>query len=201
MNEEFIENGLLNQQIMGDHMFTNIETNRLVLKCVDQSDRDFIFEEFQNDFINRYLYDEEPMTDISQADELINFYTMVEPRKQNRWVLIDKTTNKKLGTCGYHLWNPDHKEVEIGFELMEQHNGKGYMQEAVEAIIDFARQKMKVERINAVVYIKNEKCIKLLNRLGFIKVGEEETEFRGHIYFHNIYALEIKPNLKSNPGG
>ena len=175
---------------MGDHMFTNIETNRLVLKCIDHSDRDFIFEEFQNDFINRYLYDEEPMTDISQADELIDFYTMVEPRKQNRWVLIDKTTNTKLGTCGYHLWNPDNKEVEIGFELMEQYNGKGYMLEAIEAIIEFAKHKMKVERINAIAYIKNKNCIKLLERLRFIKVGEEETEFRGQIYLHNIYVLK-----------
>lgn len=172
-------------------MFTNLETNRLVLKCINHSDRDFIFEEFQNDFINRYLFDEEPMTDISQADELIDFYTMVEPRKQNRWVLIDKTINTKLGTCGYHLWNPDNKEVEIGFELMEQYNGMGYMLEAIEAIIEFASQKMKVERINAVVYIKNEKCIKLLERLRFIKVGEDETEFRGQIYRHNMYALKI----------
>ncbi len=182
-------------------MFTNIETNRLVLKCIDLSDRDFIFEEFQNDFINRYLYDEEPMTDISQADELIDFYTVVEPRKQNRWVLIDKITNTKLGTCGFHLWNLDNKEVEIGFELMEQHNGKGYMLEAVEAIIEFASHKMKVERIKAITSINNINCIKLLERLRFVKVGEEETEFRGHMYFHNIYALEIKPNLKSNPGG
>ena len=127
-------------------MFTNLETNCLVLKCIDHSDRDFIFEEFQNDFINRYLYDEKPMTEVSQADELIDFYTMVEPRKQNRWVLIDKTTNTKLGTCGYHLWNPDNKEVEIGFELMEQYNGKGYMLEAIEAIIEFARHKMKVKK-------------------------------------------------------
>ena len=172
-------------------MFTDIETNRLVLKCIDCGDRDFIFEEFQNDFINRYLYDEEPMTDISQADELIHFYTPVEPRKQNRWVLIDKTTNKKLGTCGYHLWNPDNKEVEIGFELMEQYNGKGYMLEAIEAIIEFARHEMEVERINAIAYIQNKGCIKLLERLKFIKVGEEETEFRGQIYLHNIYALKI----------
>ncbi len=172
-------------------MFIDLETKRLVLKCIDHSDRDFIFEEFQNDFINRYLYDEEPMTDISQADEIIDFYTMVEPRKQNRWVLIDKTTNTKLGTSGFHLWNPDTKEVEIGFELLEQYNGKGYMLEAIEAIIEFARQKMKVERINAVVYIKNKKCIKLLERLSFIKVGEEETEFRGQIYLHNIFALKI----------
>jgi RimJ/RimL family protein N-acetyltransferase len=172
-------------------MFTNIETNRLLLKCIDPSDRDFIFEEFQNDFINRYLYDEEPMTDISQADQLIDFYTMVEPRRQNRWILIDKATNTKLGTCGFHLWNPENKEVEIGFELMEQYNGKGYMLEATEAIIEFARNKMDVKRIIAVVYIENENCIKLLERLGFMKGGEEETEFRGQLYPHKVYALKM----------
>jgi [ribosomal protein S5]-alanine N-acetyltransferase len=178
-------------------MFTNLETNRLILKCIDHSDRDFIFEEFQNDFINRYLYDEEPMTDISQADELIDFYTMSEPRKQNRWVLIDKATNTKLGTCGFHLWNPDHKEVEIGFELMEQYNGRGYMLEAVEAIIDFAENKIKVERINAIVYVENQNCIKLLVKLGFIKADEDETEFRGQIYHHSIYVLKIQPGLNT----
>jgi ribosomal-protein-alanine N-acetyltransferase len=181
----------LNKNFSGDYMFTNIETNRLVLKCIDQIDRDLIFEEFQNDFINRYLFDAEPMTEISQADELIDFYTTDEPRRQNRWVLIDKTTNTKLGTCGYHLWNPDKKEVEIGFELMEPYNGKGYMLEAVKAIIEFAKHKMGVERINAIVYIENNKCIQLLERLGFVKVGEEETEFRGQIYLHFVYALKI----------
>lgn len=174
-------------------MFVNIETKRLFLKCVDQSDREFIFEEFQNDFINGYLYDEEPMTEILQADELIDFYTMAEPRNQNRWVLIDKIAKTKLGTCGFHRWNPGSKEVETGFELMEKYNGMGYMQEAVEAIIEFAWQIMKVERIIAVVYKKNEKCIKLLERLRFTKVAAEETEFRGQRYFHYRYALEIKP--------
>lgn len=172
-------------------MFTNIETNRLVLKCIDPGDRDFIFEEFQNDFINRYLYDGEPMTELSQADELIDFYTMPEPRRQNRWALIDKTTNTRIGTCGFHLWDPDNKEVEIGFELMEQFTGRGYMREAVEAVVDFAKHKMKVERLNAIVYIENRNCIKLLERLGFIKAGEKDTEFRGRIYLHNVYVLKI----------
>jgi [ribosomal protein S5]-alanine N-acetyltransferase len=172
-------------------MFTNIETNRLILKCIDHNDRDFIFEEFQNDFINRYLFDAEPMTDISQADELIDFYTMIEPRKQTRWVLIDRTTNAKLGTCGFHLWFPDKKEVEIGFELMERYNGKGYMLEAVKALIEFAKDRMRVERINAIVYINNKKCVQLLEKLRFIKVGEDDTEYRGQIYLHYVYALQI----------
>ena len=117
-------------------MFVNIETKRLLLKCVDQSDREFIFEEFQNDFINKYLYDEEPMTDIEQADDLIEFYNIKEPRNQNRWVLINKLENKIMGTCGFHLWDRKENKVELGFELMQQYNGKGYMTEAVEAIID-----------------------------------------------------------------
>ncbi len=171
-------------------MFTNIETDRLLLRCIDHSDREFILEEFQNDFVNRYLFDAEPMTGISQADELIDFYTMAEPRRQNRWVLIDKATNTKLGTCGFHLWNPDNKDVEIGFELMEQHNGKGYMREAAEAIIEFAKHEMKVEKINAIVYVENQKCIRLLERLGFLKVGEEATLFRGQSYLHHVYALK-----------
>jgi len=28
-------------------MFVNIETKRLLLKCIDKSDREFIFEEFR----------------------------------------------------------------------------------------------------------------------------------------------------------
>jgi [ribosomal protein S5]-alanine N-acetyltransferase len=171
-------------------MFTNLETNRLALKNIDRSDRDFIFDEFQNDFINRYLYDAEPMSEISQADELIDFYSMEEPRMQHRWVLINKTTKTKLGTCGFHCWNPDKKEVEIGFDLLEQFNGKGYMHEAVEAIIKFARNEMKVQRINAIVSVDNMKCMALLERLRFVKVGETQTEFRGQLYPHHIYALE-----------
>jgi ribosomal-protein-alanine N-acetyltransferase len=112
-------------------MFVNIETQRLLLRCIDQSDREFIFEEFQDDFINRYLFDEEPMTEIGQADDLIKFYTFKEPRNQCRWVLINKLDNSRLGTCGFHNWDRDQNKVEIGFELMQQYNGQGYMAEAV----------------------------------------------------------------------
>lgn len=91
-------------------MFNDIDTQRLRLKCVDKSDRDFILEEFQNDFINKYLFDQEPMGNIKEADDLIEFYTMKEPREQNRWVLIDRSNKKRIGTCGFHLWEREKKK-------------------------------------------------------------------------------------------
>jgi [ribosomal protein S5]-alanine N-acetyltransferase len=177
--------------MIGGIMFMNIETKRLLLKCIDQSDREFIFEEFQNDFINKYLYDEEPMTDIEQADDLIKFFTMDEPRNQNRWVLINKLENKKMGTCGFHRWDRKMNKVELGFELMQQYNGKGYMTEALEAMIEFARVKMNVNKIIAIVYIDNSKCKRLLEKLGFILVDKEECIFKGSVYLHDVYELEL----------
>jgi len=172
-------------------MFVNIETKRLLLKCLEQSDREFIFEEFQNEFINKYLYDDEPMTDIEQADDLIEFYNAKEPRNQNRWVLINKLENIKMGTCGFHLWDREKNKVEVGFELLQQYNGKGYMKEAIEAMIEFARSNMKVDKIIAIVYIENNRCKRLLEKLGFIFVDKEECIFRGSIYLHEIHELEL----------
>ena len=172
-------------------MFENIETKRLILKCINPSDREFIFEEFQNDFVNQYLFDAEPMTEIKEADDLIEFYNMKEPRNQHRWVLINKLEKLKMGTCGFHLWDREKNQVEIGFELMQQYTGKGYMSEAVEALIEFARTNMKVNKIIAIVYIENRNCKRLLEKFGFKMVGKEECSFRGSMYLHDICELEL----------
>jgi ribosomal-protein-alanine N-acetyltransferase len=172
-------------------MFVDLETERLHLKCIDQSDREFIFEEFQNEYINQYLYDADPMTEIKQADDLIEFYNMKEPRNQNRWVLINKLNNVKMGTCGVHLWDRKKNQVEIGFELMQQYTGKGYMTEAVEAILEFARTIMKANKVIAIVYLENGQCKRLLEKFGFIIVGKEECKFRERMYLHDVYELEL----------
>jgi len=177
-------------------MFVNIETERLLLRCIDHSDREFIFEEFQNDFINQYLFDAEPMTDIREADSLIDFFNMKESRNQNRWVLINKLDNTRMGTCGFHHWERGKNKVEIGFELMRQYNGQGYVTEAVEAIIEFARIVMKADTIVAFVYVDNSKCKKLLEKFGFTIVGKEEFVFRGNVFVHDVYELELSTKIK-----
>lgn len=63
-------------------LFKNIETKRLILKNISTDDREFIFNQFSNDMVNRYLFDAEPLINIEDADELINFYIQPEPRLQ-----------------------------------------------------------------------------------------------------------------------
>jgi len=171
--------------------YKELETERLILKNISNLDRDFIFEQFSNDKVNEYLYDAEPLTDISGADDIIEFYTQPEPRGQHRWIILRKSDQVKLGTCGFHCLNTTKGEVEIGFDLYDRFWGVGYAREAVAEIISFARNSMKIKQIKAIIYINNVRSIKVVEHFGFKKTGEQMDTFRNREYLHNIYMLEL----------
>lgn len=171
--------------------YQELETERLILKNISREDRDFIFEQFSNDQVNKYLYDAEPLTEITGADEIIEFYTHPEPRGQHRWIITRQSDQVKLGTCGFHCLDTTKGEVEIGFDLHDRFWGKGYAREAVGEIISFAKNCMKIKHIKAIIYIKNERSIKVVEHFGFKKTGEQTDTFRNQEYLHNIYMLEL----------
>ena len=41
-------------------MFTDLVTERLLLRCIGEDDAAFFYRQFSNDDVNRYLYDAEP---------------------------------------------------------------------------------------------------------------------------------------------
>lgn len=171
-------------------MFEGFETPRLILKNISKDDRDFIYKQFSDDIINKYLFDAEPLTDIGGADEIIDFYLQPEPRLQHRWILIRKTDGIKMGTCGFHCWNKDKGIIEVGYDLQEAFWGNGYMQEAMNEIISFAIENMNINEINAVIYVDNKSSISLAEKLGFKFYGIKRNEvFRGKCYLHYIYSL------------
>ncbi|BCN31092.1 GNAT family N-acetyltransferase [Anaeromicropila herbilytica] len=170
-------------------LFSDLETERLYLKNISNEDRDFIYNHFSDEVVCRYLYDEEPLTDIQGADDIINFYIQPEPRIQHRWILIRKSDGMKMGTCGYHCWNQNESTVEVGYDLKEEFWGYGYMQEALKEIITFAIDKMHIKEIIACVSIDNQKSIRLVENLGFVISGSYNEIFRGKEYLHHRYSL------------
>jgi [ribosomal protein S5]-alanine N-acetyltransferase len=172
--------------------YNNRETDRLLLKNIDNGDREFIFSQFSDDDINKYLFDSEPLTDLSGADEIIDFYLTPEPRMQHRWIIQRKADGVKMGTCGFHCWSIKDSVVEIGYDLKKEFWGNGYMYESINNIIEFARDNMKVKEINACIYIENDRSISLVEKLGFVLTGSKYELFRGKKYLHNLFSLYLK---------
>ena len=171
-------------------MFSAIETERLLLKNISYEDRDFIFSQFSDDAVNQYLFDAEPLVDMRGADEIIAFYLLPEPRKQHRWILVKKDDGQKIGTCGFHCWNADRQICEVGYDLKAAYWGKGYMQEAILAIVAFARDNMSIRQINACIYPENQRSVALAEKLGFVFYGQSKDYlFKGKVYTHQIYTF------------
>jgi ribosomal-protein-alanine N-acetyltransferase len=172
-------------------LFNDIKTERLLLKNIAIDDRNFIFSQFSNDVVTKYLLDREPVTDMEGADEIITFYIQPESRLQHRWIIVRKSDGIKMGTCGFHRWNQKECTVEVGYDLQEEFWGNGYMQEAMKEIISIATDFMHIKEINACISIENQRSIRLAENIGFVLSGSSYELFREKEYLHNRYSLYI----------
>jgi ribosomal-protein-alanine N-acetyltransferase len=172
-------------------MDKNLITQRLILKSISEEDRAFIFSEFSDAVITKYLYHEEPLTDIRQADEIIYTYTSPQYVGLYRWILVGKADNRKMGTCGFHCFNKGEGTIEIGYDLQAEFCKHGYMQEALTEIIAYGMEIMPLKQIHAHIYVGNEKSIALSKGLGFINSKKiYNYTLRDKDYLHLIYSLD-----------
>ena len=102
------------------------------------------------------------------------------------WGIADKLTDDIIGTCGYYR-GLDKGEGELGCVLLPQYRGQGYMTSAMLLAIEFGLTHIGLKRIWAITTKQNEKAIKLIEKLNFIKVAdlsdnEIEYELRRDAY-------------------
>lgn len=75
-----------------------------------------------------------------KIDEAINFILQrvkdLHADKSIMWVIHQKKFLKPL--CTICLWNfsPDKLKAEVGYDLLTENQGKGYMSEALKAVVD-----------------------------------------------------------------
>ena len=67
-----------------EKVFVRLETENLILKPFEMSDKEFIFKQFSDLDVIRFRVGEEPVTRMEEAKALITSYTIPEPRRQHR---------------------------------------------------------------------------------------------------------------------
>ena len=174
-----------------DLFFPELETERLHLGQLTMDNLDFVYQHFSDPQVAEFLLDEAPISDISQAREIIEYYQLPENKTWNRWGISLKTNGQLVGTCGFHKWNKRDLHVEVGYDLSPGFWGKGIMFEALQAVIKNGFERMKVNRIAAIVYPQNQRSLHLLHKLGFQTEGllRDYHHMNGNFYDHYILSL------------
>jgi len=89
------------------------------------------------------------------------------------WGITDKLSGNIVGTCGYYR-GLRKGESELGCVLLPQYRNQGYMAAAMVLAIQFGRHNIGLSRIWAGTNRDNAAAVRLIEKLGFIKVADKE---------------------------
>ncbi len=111
------------------------------------------------------------------------------------FLMIDKITGWAIGRIGYHTWMAKHNRAEIGYAMHEDYNkGKGYMTEAMAAVLKYGFEEMNLHRVEAMIGPSNVPSIRLVQRFGFVQEGI----LRGHYLVGDVYQDSVCWGLLRN---
>lgn len=164
--------------------FPTVETTRLKLRKPLQRDVTALLEATQDEEVMAY-YGMAPFGSKAEALREIHWFNKIFTQAEGiRWVITEKGVGNYIGDIGFSNYVMAHSRAEIGFKLAKAFWHKGIMTEALEQVLNYGFTVMQLNRIEAVVDPKNEACLGLLKKAGFVEEGilrEYEHETKGYV--------------------
>ncbi|OAJ52978.1 GCN5 family acetyltransferase [Paraburkholderia ginsengiterrae] len=148
-----------------------LTTPRLILRPLRQDDAQALFAIWSDAEAMRY-FSFPTMTSLNQAVDCVAHILKRSADGQDLACVLElQATGEVLGKCDlFHAHEPCRR-AEIGFSLLRQQWGRGYMREAASAMIEHAFGTLKLRRIEADIDPRNHASARLLERLGFVREG------------------------------
>ena len=166
-----------------------LETERLLLRKLKETDYLDLFEIRSDESLNRHI-DVQIEKTIDQTLKYIDKINVgIVDSKWLLWGVEEKLTHHLIGTVSLWQFKDDYKVCEIGYVTQTKYHGKGYTKEAIEAVLTYGFQKLKLKQINAYTEIQNEPSNLMLQRLGFVYLEtiEEEGFHKKRTFHMNVY--------------
>ena len=170
--------------------FPIIKTERLVLRPLHISDDDKMFFLRTDDDVNKYISNPKPSS-IDDVRDLI--YRLMNGVKNNEWifwVMALKHKPELIGTICFWNINKETATGEIGYTLLPDHWGKGYMHEIMHPTIEYGFNAMKLKTIEAFTHKDNKSSTKLLEKNNFILNPHKKAEENADMI---VYERKIIP--------
>ena len=170
--------------------FPVLTTERLTLRQLVINDEQEIFILRSDSEINKYL-DRQLSNTIDDARNFINkIVDNVNKNDSLYWAITLSDRNILVGTICLFGFSDENDKCEIGYELLTNFQGQGLMREALEKVIDYAFNTIKVQKIEAFFHRDNQSSIKLLEKFSFRDSNDPDKTNPDLIYYHLINSID-----------
>ena len=170
--------------------FPILKTGRLTLRQLAIHDEQEIFTLRSDNEINKYLNRKRAKT-IDDARSFIDKISEnINKNDSVYWAITLSDKNILVGTICLFTFSDENDKCEIGYELLTNFQGQGIMKEAVEKVVDYAFNTIKVKKIEAFFHRDNQSSIKLLEKFSFRDSNETGMKDPDLLCYHLTNSID-----------
>lgn len=177
--------------------FQNLESERLLLRQMTIDDADEVFAIRGNPELMKFI----PRPILTKKEEAIALINTINQKiiegEAINWAITLKPSNKLIGYLGHYRIQWENYRSEIGYMLLPEAQGKGISTEAIQLIVEYGFEKMKMHSLEAVIDPENYASARVLQKNDFVKEANfrENEYFDGRFWDSEVYSL-LKTDLK-----
>ena len=175
-----------------------IKTSQLLLNLPTEKDLvDFLAQINSTDEYSKNLFNiPYPFPKENALKWLQNCAIGIESGETIRFAIREKEVGKLIGTIGLHL-NKEHQKAELGYWLGKNFWRKGYLTEALKAVLEFGFKELNLNKIYATHFLFNPNSGKVMLKAGMKFEGLQKQEYLQHGEFLDVnrYSL-LKQDFK-----
>lgn len=184
--------------------FPVLHTPRLILRAIVASDAEAILS-IRGDVRVTRLNSGKPMQSIDEARDLIEKGRQAydDHRRVDWGIALGATPDAGLiGRIGYNYWLRQDRRASIGYDLGYIYWGNGIMTEALQAVVEFGFEQMRLNRIEADTDAENYGSMRVLEKVGFKREGVQREQYFEWDSFHDLvmFALLRRDFLRMRRG-
>jgi RimJ/RimL family protein N-acetyltransferase len=169
------------------------QTHRLLLRSFVPEDA-AAFSAYRSDpEVARYQGWTTPYS-LEQAQQFIQEMIETVPGTPGQWYQIAielKSSGALIGDVAFHVEANSPQQAILGITLASAFQRQGYAREAMECLLQYLFETLKLHRVSAYIDVDNPSSYHLVEKLGFRREGHfiENTWFKGAWGSEYLYAM------------
>lgn len=179
--------------------FPELTTARLLLRRLSLSDAPAVQRLRSNTEVMKYI--NRPLTRTTEEAEawIAVILEALEKNDGITWcICLKEAPEEHVGTIGLWRIEKENYRAEIGYMLEPHLQGRGFMYEALQKVVEYGFREMKLHSIEGQIDPRNAASAALLKKTGFVQEAcfKENHFLRGSFADTAIYSL-LTPNDKN----
>lgn len=151
-----------------------LHSNRLHLRALEPSDADFLYEVENDHEAWRYSDTVAPLSRKVLREYALTYDADPFSAGQLRLVITEEGNNNLVGIVDLYEVTARHLRAFIGIYICKEYRGKGYAEEAVRLIEDYAHNTLHLHQLGAKVDATHGTAVKLFQDMGYKLSGTLE---------------------------